>query len=222
MPRIRQVKPQFWLDENLAGLPRDCRLLYIGLWNLADDYGVFEWRPARIQVQLFPWDADLKNGEILEWLNLLCGTSDLIYFEADGKPYGFIRSFCEHQVIKKPSHWRYAIPPVGNQLPTTTPPVPLGSRVLGSKEQGSRVVSGDLEPSFVKYLHELSSRYPTLNIDACWLDCQTWYIDKGKVMSNAKMCLNNWCKKELEIGRPNKQNGPKPLPTAQELKEGWK
>ena len=74
--------------------------------------------------------------------------------------------------------------------------------------------------SFKKYCLELASRYPTLNIDACWLDCLTWYNDKGKVMANAKMCLNNWCKKELEIGRP-KRNGPKPLPTTKELKEGW-
>ena len=34
MARIRTIKPQFWINEELGTIPRDARLLYIGLWNM--------------------------------------------------------------------------------------------------------------------------------------------------------------------------------------------
>ena len=40
MARIRTIKPQFWDDLKIGRLSRDARLLYIGLWNFADDLGV--------------------------------------------------------------------------------------------------------------------------------------------------------------------------------------
>jgi len=129
MARIRSIKPQFWLDENLATISRDARLLYIGLWNLADDYGVFEWRPARIKVQLFPWDIDVTGKKVEEWMKALESTGDITKFKSEGKLYGYIPTFLKHQIVRKPSQWRFAlIPPdiLNNyvqELPTTTPPV---------------------------------------------------------------------------------------------------
>ncbi len=39
MARIRTIKPEFWTDEKLAPLPPITRLVYIALWNMADDKG---------------------------------------------------------------------------------------------------------------------------------------------------------------------------------------
>jgi len=61
MPRIRSIKPQFWLDEDLATICRDARFMFVGLWNIADDGGVFEWRPQKIKAQLFPYDDDITT-----------------------------------------------------------------------------------------------------------------------------------------------------------------
>lgn len=49
MPRIRQVKPEFYLDDELAQCSRDARLLFPGLWILADRAGRLENRPAKIK-----------------------------------------------------------------------------------------------------------------------------------------------------------------------------
>ena len=39
MARIRSIKPEFWDDRKLAKrASRDARLLYIALWNLADEW----------------------------------------------------------------------------------------------------------------------------------------------------------------------------------------
>lgn len=137
MPRIRTIKPQFWLDENLGQIKREARLLYIGLWNLSDDQGVFEWRPARIKVQLFPYDYDICSKEIEEWLEELIATGDISQFEYEGEIFGYIWSFLEHQEIKNPSQWNFAPVPEDLPIPTpallqqgdsSTPALPLGKR----------------------------------------------------------------------------------------------
>jgi len=51
MPRIRQIKPEFYLDDELAQCSRDARLLFPGLWILADRAGRLECRPAKIKAQ---------------------------------------------------------------------------------------------------------------------------------------------------------------------------
>tara|TARA_Y100000310_G_scaffold339782_1_gene433551 strand:- start:1548 stop:2255 length:708 start_codon:yes stop_codon:yes gene_type:complete len=89
------------------------------------------------------------------------------------------------------------------------------SKVKESKVKESR--SGGVE--FQAYIKDLqTNRYPGLKVAELWADCQSWYADHNKPMRDAKRALNNWCKKELDIHPPKVQ----PLPTAKELKEGWK
>jgi len=101
------IKPTFFLDEKLGMIARDARLLYIGLWNLSDDRGVFEWRPARIKIQLFPYDVDIGHREIENWLKMLESTGDVIYFQEEGIDFGYIPTFLKHQDIKNPSKWTF-------------------------------------------------------------------------------------------------------------------
>lgn len=56
MPRARNIKPSFFTNEDLAELPFETRLLFIGLWTLADREGYLEDRPKRIRMALFPGD----------------------------------------------------------------------------------------------------------------------------------------------------------------------
>lgn len=46
--RIRQILPSFWGDEDIAKLSLPHRLLYIGLWCVADDAGYMPWKPSEI------------------------------------------------------------------------------------------------------------------------------------------------------------------------------
>lgn len=56
MSRIRAIKPEFFLDDELAELSPLTRLLFIGLWTLADCKGRLEDRPKRIRAQILPFD----------------------------------------------------------------------------------------------------------------------------------------------------------------------
>lgn len=56
MARARNIKPGFFKNEDLAELEAFDRLLFIGLWCLADREGRIEDRPKRIKMELFPCD----------------------------------------------------------------------------------------------------------------------------------------------------------------------
>jgi hypothetical protein len=74
MARARNIKPGFFMNEMLAELPAFDRLLFIGLWCLADREGRIEDRPKRIKMELFPCDdyqveqglAALEQAEFIE------------------------------------------------------------------------------------------------------------------------------------------------------------
>jgi hypothetical protein len=56
MARARNIKPGFFKNEMLTELAAFDRLLFIGLWCLADREGRIEDRPRRIKMELFPCD----------------------------------------------------------------------------------------------------------------------------------------------------------------------
>ena len=56
MARIRTIKPEFWTDEKIVELSAFARLLFIGLWNFADDAGRMEFSAKRLKMQIFPAD----------------------------------------------------------------------------------------------------------------------------------------------------------------------
>lgn len=108
MARIRTIKPEFWEDEDVGKLPIPCRLLFIGCWNFADDYGVIKANAALLKSQIFPYDESLRVSEIKKWLNALVDARMLIPIILDGdkkrpaeESYYIIRTFRSHQVLDK-------------------------------------------------------------------------------------------------------------------------
>ncbi len=99
MARIRTIKPDFFRHEELfaaekaSGLP--LRIAFAGLWTVADREGLFRWKPVQIKLDIFPFD-DVDMHEILTALRYY---GFIIRYEAEGKDFGFIPSFKEHQVI---------------------------------------------------------------------------------------------------------------------------
>ena len=76
MARARNIKPGFFANDTLAELDPLTRLLFIGLWTIADRDGRLEDRPKRIKATIFPYDdcnVDLmlaalhKSGFILRY-----------------------------------------------------------------------------------------------------------------------------------------------------------
>lgn len=93
MARSRNIKPGFFKNEDLVTLPYETRLLFIGLWCLADREGRLEDRPQRMKMEIFPADnIDLKKG-----LDALVRTKFLTRYEVEGTKYLLINNFKKHQ-----------------------------------------------------------------------------------------------------------------------------
>jgi len=95
MAKIRGIKPEFWLDDVLASVSYKARLLYIGIWNFADDNGVIEMNENKIKAQVFPYDTDPIKKELKELEKI----GNLQTFEYNNKHYANISNFVIHQKI---------------------------------------------------------------------------------------------------------------------------
>lgn len=93
MPRARNIKPGFFANEDLAEIEPIGRLLFIGLWTLADRDGRLEDRPKRIKGELFPYD----NCDINALLDDLQKYGFILRYEVEGGKYIQIVNFSKHQ-----------------------------------------------------------------------------------------------------------------------------
>lgn len=102
MPRARLLKPDFYDDEKLNAMPLGPRLVYPGLWQLADREGRLEDRPAKIAAYLFPPIGNERlqsqaRKSVPAWLDLFAEAGMIVRYVADGKAYIAIPTFLRHQ-----------------------------------------------------------------------------------------------------------------------------
>lgn len=107
MAKIRTIKPEFWQDERLARVSRDARLLFIGLLNLADDFGTLRGNPHLIRGQVFPFE----NIDLEPLLAELAGIGRIIRYRPDDEDLILIVNFTKHQKIDKRDSPRHPLPP---------------------------------------------------------------------------------------------------------------
>jgi|694.fasta_scaffold13640_7 hypothetical protein len=97
--RIRTIKPEFWTDEKIGSLSLGARLLFISLWNVADDSGNFADKPKQLKIQTMPYDTI----DISELLLELVSSNLIVRYEVNDKSYYHIINFLKHQKINRPS-----------------------------------------------------------------------------------------------------------------------
>jgi len=135
MARSRNIKPGFFKNEDLAECSVWARLIFAGLWTLADREGRLEDRPKRIKGELIPFDAQDVGP-------LLCELADrnfILRYEVEGQKFIQISKFMAHQsphysekksVIKPPS-----LPEYG---PIKPPVLPEHSEKVSVMKRGSQ------------------------------------------------------------------------------------
>jgi len=98
--RARNIKPQLFNNEVLAELEPFARLLFIGLWCIADREGRLEDRPKRIHKELLGYD----NCDCNQLLQSLNDKGFIIRYEIDKQKFIQIVNFNKHQ---NPHHQVY-------------------------------------------------------------------------------------------------------------------
>lgn len=93
MARARNIKPGFFLNDELAECDPLARLLFAGLWCIADREGRLEDRPKKIKAEVLPYD----DYDVDKFLNDLQSHGFIKRYEINGERYIQIINFKKHQ-----------------------------------------------------------------------------------------------------------------------------
>ena len=93
MARARNIKPALFVNDELAEVEPLGRLLFIGLWTIADREGRLKDRPKKIKAQTLPFD----DCDIDDLLNQLEKHNFIYRYEAGGCSLIQILNFTRHQ-----------------------------------------------------------------------------------------------------------------------------
>jgi len=91
--RARNLKPGFFKNEELAELPFEFRILFQGLWCLADRLGRLEYRPKRIKGEVFPYD----EVDVVKGLRELEKHGFIDIYTIENREYIQVVEFAKHQ-----------------------------------------------------------------------------------------------------------------------------
>lgn len=161
MGRIRTIKPKFFKNEDLAALPYQSRLLFIGLWTEADKEGRLEDRPKRLKAELFPYD-DL---DINQELGCLANAGFLTRYESNGVRYIAIPTWEKHQHPNQREEPSVIPPPTADQCAHVHAPVERKGREQEGEEKGTGTEYPALRARFERFWQA----YPRkVGKDAAW------------------------------------------------------
>lgn len=144
--RTRDLKPDFWTDERVVSVSDAAKLLFQGLWNLADREGRLEDKPVTIGFKVRPWDP----GAAPALLDELHAAGLIVRYEVAGAKLIGIPGLTTHQRIH-PKEMASKLPDWAG-LETSRVKVELSAASRGKKENSVSLSepagpSGSSEPS---------------------------------------------------------------------------
>lgn len=137
MARSRNLKPAFFKDARVVGCSFAARILFQGLWSLADYRGRLKYHPLEVKMEIFPAD-DVKVEELIEELSNT-GLID-IYPDHSGTTLVHVINFEKHQnphINEKQGKDKNPLP----ALPSREEVENLKLKLVNSKVDKNQVVS---------------------------------------------------------------------------------
>ncbi len=124
MARIRAIKIGFFKNEDLGALTPWHRLLYEGLWLIADREGRLEDRPQRIKAEVFPYDAAFPVVTDQGTITVLTIDEMLTALSECGQPHFIARYEVEGRryIQIDPVAWRKHQRPKSDEADSLIPP----------------------------------------------------------------------------------------------------
>lgn len=140
--RRREISPEFWTDERVVELTDAAKLLFVGLWNLADREGRLEDRPLAIGFKVRPW----APREAAALLDELLQVGLIVRYVADGVAVLCIPRFADHQRPHPKEVASKLPPPPSSPLPSPPPQPPIPTQDTASREKSRQATEGNGEP----------------------------------------------------------------------------
>jgi hypothetical protein len=145
MARARNIKPGFFTNEDLVELDFATRLLFAGLWTVADREGRLQDRPKKIKIDVFPAD----NLDIDAMLQALHDAKFIQRYEVSGSKFIQISSWDKHQ---NPHHTEKAseIPGVNGEVTVKEPAKPKDAQLSDGGNLADSLIPDSLIPDSKK------------------------------------------------------------------------
>ena len=146
MPRKRDIDPRIWENEQLANVPIEARLLFIGMFSNADDEGRLKGSPRWLKAQIFRYD-DLTSAQVQEWRDALLGVQLIHIYEEGEDQYIHLPTFGKWQSINR----RF-----DSKLPPCTCEAGRGTPSIGKRSVSESALRGERATTTPIEIHEPS------------------------------------------------------------------
>jgi DnaD/phage-associated family protein len=138
------------MNDDLAKIDPLGRLLFIGLWTIADREGRLEDRPVRIKAETLPYD----DCDVNQLLDDLAKHGFIIRYKVNGTRYIQITNFTKHQnphknekdsEIPAPDLYDTSIVHVSEKYDTDTVPIEKRSEESGKQKCRNEDLAGEIQ-----------------------------------------------------------------------------
>lgn len=103
MARKRMIDPNIWQSEDFSRLSTLGKLVFIGLFSLADDEGRGRCNPVYLKSTLFPYEEGIRSADIDKTLSEISSNMSVILYSCDGSSYYSLYNWNTWQKIDRPS-----------------------------------------------------------------------------------------------------------------------
>lgn len=231
MARSRMLKPEFFSDKKITSLNVWARLLFAGMWTIADRRGRMKDNAKTIEGDVFP--DEKVNVE--RFLTELAKAGLIIRYFAEGEHYIQITNFERHQYPHtKEAESKYPPVPSTMQCPVQSPVkdeaepgvyTDNGLRItdntntdngVGAVHPASPETEGLLpfEPPgkdiTLKNLIDHRVKFPGLDIETEYEKYQDYNATHGRKVRSHPAAFRNWLRKAKEFQDERSQTNGKP------------
>lgn len=103
MARKRMIDPNIWQSEDFSRLSTLGKLVFIGLFSLADDEGRGRCNPVYLKSTLFPYDESIRSADIDKTLSEISSNMSVFFYSCDGSNYYSLYNWNYWQKIDRPT-----------------------------------------------------------------------------------------------------------------------
>ncbi len=103
MARKRMIDPNIWQSEDFSKLSTLGKLVFIGLFSLADDEGRGRCNPVYLKSTLFPYEEGIRSADIDKTLSEISSNMSVNFYSCNGSSYYSLYNWNTWQKIDRPS-----------------------------------------------------------------------------------------------------------------------
>lgn len=97
------IDPSIWQSEDFGKLSTLAKLVFIGLFSLADDEGKGRCNPVYLKSTLFPYEEGIRSADIDKTLSEISSNMSVVLYSCNGSNYYSLYNWNTWQKIDKPS-----------------------------------------------------------------------------------------------------------------------